>query len=923
MRRFILVLVAAVFAAVFCFAAVAHASVPLLSTVYLNGAAGNDANDGTSAATAVKTFSTAKTLLATDGTIHVTGLVTVASTQAWDLSGKGSAVVMRDSTYTTGALVSVSVGGSLTLSNIVIDGNKAQVSNAAAPIVNVSGALVMNAGALLRNNSSTTTPGGVWLQQTATSGSFVMNDGRITGNAGCTSTSLGYNMGGGVGFYAGTFTMKGGSIDANTAAFGGGIAVRSGGGVAGSMPYYLLGGSIFGNTATKGGNGLYTQSTAALAGIGPDLTLTDSVQVSGSNAFLQISGAINSNLSVSWTAGGSLSLLESQLAIQTFSDPSSPDSKYTITLADLKKITLSTVGLTGWYLKLSAASNQIQFTQTQPVWVSGVDVDKATDTIAVGQTDQLSATVAPAGATYPAVTWTSSNEAVATVDQTGLVTSVAPGSATITATTADGGYTDTCAVTAAIDLSGATIDAIPDQAYTGSAITPHTTVSLSSTTLVEDTDYTVGYENNTGVGEATFTITGMGSYMGTASTHFNIVKATPTITLAPAASSITLGDALSASDLTGGSASVGGTFAFTDPTIVPSSPGVYHASVTFTPTDTTDYETATTTVDVTVDPLDISGATIDTIADQTYTGSAITPSLAVSYGLVTLVEDTDYTVAYDNNVDVGTANVTITGIGNFKGTKATTFTIVPAIGGSVANATLSPISDKTYTGSSIRPALTVWMGGRYLTLGTDYTVAYGNNTKVGTGTATITGIGSYSGTKAVTFKIVPASISSATIAAIADQVYKGFALAPSLTVTFNGKSLKKGTSYTVAFVDNVDCGTATVTITGVGNFTGSQSATFRIIPAKAATPKPVTGVLSGTVDLTWTASGGVVTGYEVQYSTSSKGLYTSAGFFTMPWATVGSLTSGANYYFKIRAYIEIDGVKYYGAWSTASSARAK
>lgn len=67
--------------------------------------------------------------------------------------------------------------------------------------------------------------------------------------------------------------------------------------------------------------------------------------------------------------------------------------------------------------------------------------------------------------------------------------------------------------------------------------------------------------------------------------------------------------------------------------------------------------------------------TVDAIADQTYTGKEITPEVTVRYGTMTLKKDTDYTVKYDNNTEVGTAKVTLTGKGNFTGTRETTFAI--------------------------------------------------------------------------------------------------------------------------------------------------------------------------------------------------------------------------------------------------------
>lgn len=75
-------------------------------------------------------------------------------------------------------------------------------------------------------------------------------------------------------------------------------------------------------------------------------------------------------------------------------------------------------------------------------------------------------------------------------------------------------------------------------------------------------------------------------------------------------------------------------------------------------------------------PPSIADATVSAIGDQTYTGSAITPSPTVSYGSKTLKKGTDYTLSYSNNTAIGTATITITGIGNYAGTKKITFKIV-------------------------------------------------------------------------------------------------------------------------------------------------------------------------------------------------------------------------------------------------------
>ena len=147
----------------------------------------------------------------------------------------------------------------------------------------------------------------------------------------------------------------------------------------------------------------------------------------------------------------------------------------------------------------------------------------------------------------------------------------------------------------------------------------------------------------------------------------------------------------------------------------------------------------------------ISGVTVSSIVNQIYSGSAITPTVTVKDGGITLVNGADYTVNYSNNVKVGTATVTITGKGNYSGSKSVAFAIVSK---NINGVTVSSIVNQTYNGSSITPIVTVKDGTTTLVNGTDYSVSYSNNVNVGTATLTITGKGNYSGSKNVTFTIV-------------------------------------------------------------------------------------------------------------------------------------------------------------------------
>ncbi|GHT62778.1 hypothetical protein AGMMS50239_17080 [Bacteroidia bacterium] len=97
------------------------------------------------------------------------------------------------------------------------------------------------------------------------------------------------------------------------------------------------------------------------------------------------------------------------------------------------------------------------------VSVTGVSLDKETLALKVDDTAQLTATVAPAGANNQAVSWKSSDESVATVSSDGLVTAKAAGTATITVTMADGGFTATCIVTVTSNIIPVTnITGVPE-----------------------------------------------------------------------------------------------------------------------------------------------------------------------------------------------------------------------------------------------------------------------------------------------------------------------------------------------------------------------------------------------------------------------------------------------------------------------------
>ena len=240
---------------------------------------------------------------------------------------------------------------------------------------------------------------------------------------------------------------------------------------------------------------------------------------------------------------------------------------------------------------------------------------------------------------------------------------------------------------------------------------------------------------------------------------------------------------------------------------------------------------------------------------------------------------------------------------------------------SKASVTLST-STYAYDGKAKKPGVMVKLNGKTLKNGTDYTVSYSNNTKVGTAKVTITGKGNYTGSVSKTYSIKN-NFKKATISGISNKSYTGKNITQSITVKYNGKTLKKGTDYTVSYSNNKSIGTATVKITGKGSYTGTITKTFKINPAKQEIQKLTAKSKAFFVD--W-AQKGSATGYEIQYATNSK--FTSAKKVTITnkktdKTTISKLSGQKKYYVRVRSYTTVKGTKYYGAWSASKSVTTK
>lgn len=213
-----------------------------------------------------------------------------------------------------------------------------------------------------------------------------------------------------------------------------------------------------------------------------------------------------------------------------------------------------------------------------------------------------------------------------------------------------------------------------------------------------------------------------------------------------------------------------------------------------------------------------------------YTGNELTQTVTVTVGGKELTKDTDYTVTGLTGTEPGSYPVTVAGTGNYTGEVTKSFTISKA---QISSAAITyDAGPYGYTGKEWKPEVTVSFNSATLTAGNDYTVSYENNINAGTAKIIITGIGDhFTGLTEKTFTINSAEISGCTFAPIADVTYNTKAHTPEVTVAISGRTLEADKDYTVSHASNVNAGTATVTVTGKGNFTGSANTTFTIAKA--------------------------------------------------------------------------------------------
>jgi len=431
------------------------------------------------------------------------------------------------------------------------------------------------------------------------------------------------------------------------------------------------------------------------------------------------------------------------------------------------------------------------------------------------------------------------------------------------------------------DLANATIDPIGLYTATGSAIEPSLEVDYSGTSLVEGTDYTASYSDNITTGTATVEITGIGQYTGTLSAQFEIVSLAASLNATEISANLTdepLGATYSLSGYdaskdykvvlavqgnSGATISLGTTTGINNPGLAfendftdvekmyfsgtPSEIETVLNSITVTTTNTPNEDIK---IQVYIYP-DVSntffnhwnGHMYKVVHDASISWTdAKTAAAAASFGgeqgyLITITSQVEQNFTYrlDKSIWIGLSDVESEG--TFKwvtGPEVGTVIRTPSGNESDvfelwADGQPNNSGNEDYVGF-YRTSGQYYGWRDYLSTSGEiygYAIEYGTSSS-GMNTSL---------SNVQTSEIVITQkryLSDATIETIGAYTATGSAIEPSLEVDYSGTSLVEGTDYTASYSDNITTGTATVEITGIGQYTGTLSAQFEIVSLAAS-----------------------------------------------------------------------------------------
>lgn len=723
-----------------------------------------------------------------------------------DSTATGTPIILKGGAITggidTGSSASEGGGiynsGTLIMQGGTISGNKADLGGG---VYNHNGIFVMEDGTII-GNTSNQHGGGVYNY-----GTFTMMDGTISDN----NAGSGYN-GGGVynGQYAASFVMEGGTISGNNASYGAGVYNYGS-----NVNFIMRGDSAVSNNVGTNGAGVYFEcdgdSIFTVSGNsqinGNEATIGGGVYIRD-GAFVMDAGMITGN-----KAGGTVNDYGGGVVLSR--------SGGTLTISGTAKIIGNVKGGTVTDGVLSGGTAQNVYLQTDKNITVGAGNDmqvgvtmKSPGVFTTNAAEGYLSCFSSDDSAYKVV-YDSDNKLMlekrkyykVTIDSditNGTVeidsdsNYVLEGNTvTVTATpnlryaltslkyndgTEDHDITTTKSFT--MPEAGVTISAefdpigiwcadIPDQVYTGKAIKPAINVYSDGTLLKLGTDYTIAYSNNTKAALST-------------ATNAKGKSIAPTVTISGKGN----------------------------------------------------YKNTKIARTFTIDPYSLSGLEVDP-ATVAYTKKPIKLSPVVTLNGKKLKMGTDYIVSTTTDVsceiknltEVGEYDLYIVGKGNYSGNIPYTFTITNLVPASKVS--IGKIANLKYTGEEVEPDVSITY--KKENVNNDFTIEYQNNTEIGTATVIITAKPGteFSGSKSATFKIEGTSIAKAVLGAdgkgkIAEYTYSGNPCKPKPDLYIGTKELENGVDYLLSYKSNVNAGTATMTVTGKGAYTGTKKFTFKI-----------------------------------------------------------------------------------------------
>lgn len=316
---------------------------------------------------------------------------------------------------------------------------------------------------------------------------------------------------------------------------------------------------------------------------------------------------------------------------------------------------------------------------------------------------------------------------------------------------------------------------------------------------------------------------------------------------------------------------------------------------------------------------DISKAEVKVDHDvYTYRGKEINAKTEVVINGKTLITDEDYSLSYENNINVGIATITIIGQNYYTGEIKKQFTIKQLDLETVAK--YSYDDKHTYTGFAIKPKLKISIYGS-LIQSRDTKITYSNNINTGVATILVEAKGdNTTGSKTLEFKIQKAKLSTVKAAEIAKQTYTGNLKKPTAKLTLGKYKLKVNKDYSVKYYYNRNIGKAAIVVSSKGNnFTGVKKVWFQIVP-KANRPTAYYDPTTSTLKIKFTKVS-YATGYRVYIYSDSKKCYVYKKRISsknISKIKLTGLSSGKTYKVKMMSFKTVNGKNYYSYLSATT-----